>query len=168
MVIRTQTLIKDQGVSETQLIELHCEACTWHMLSGLLDIEKRLRIAGHLRRTEKPSAELVRELLNGVAPQMECPECGLAGLRVVPYEDEDDWATAKRCEVCRKAIPPERLEALPDATRCLDCQRAEETGETAAEVEYCPRCGSLLELRVSQRGGITRYRMFCTGNPPCR
>src|SRR5690606_18319313 len=124
--------------------ELHCDACTWHLLSGILDIEKRLRFAGHLRRTENPTAELVQELLHGVAPQMQCPECGTAGLRVVPYEDEDDWATARRCDVCRKAISPERLEALPDAKRCLDCQQAEETGESSAEIEYCPRCGALL------------------------
>ena len=27
------------------------------------------------------------------------------------------------CKDCGKAIPPERLEAVPEAVRCLDCQR---------------------------------------------
>lgn len=27
------------------------------------------------------------------------------------------------CKECRRAIPPERLEAAPEAVRCLDCQR---------------------------------------------
>ena len=33
---------------------------------------------------------------------------------------------------------------------------------------FCPRCGSLVEIRVSRGSGITRYRRFCTGDPPCR
>jgi RNA polymerase-binding transcription factor len=28
-----------------------------------------------------------------------------------------------RCRNCGRAIPPERLEAAPEAVRCLDCQR---------------------------------------------
>ncbi len=122
---------------EESLFDLHCDACTWHALCGPQDIEKRLRTAGHLRRVEKPTAELVHELLHGVAPQLVCPECGAAGLRLAPYQDEDDWATARRCEICRQPIPPERLEALPEAKRCLKCQQAEDTGQAKVEVEYC-------------------------------
>lgn len=153
---------------EDALLELHCDACTWHALCGPQEIEKRLRLAGHLRRVENPTAELVSELLHGVARQLVCPECGAAGLRISSYQDEDDWATARRCEICRQAIAPERLEALPDAKRCVKCQQAEDSGESKTDVEYCPRCGSLLELRVSRRGGMTRYQLFCTGAPPCR
>jgi hypothetical protein len=155
-------------VSEEPLFELNCEACTWHKICGPLEIEKLLRSAGHLRRAEKPAADLVRELLAGVAPQLPCPDCGTAGLRMSPFEDEDDWATARRCEICRQPIPAERLEALPNAKSCLNCQQAEETGQSHSEAEYCPRCGALLELRVSRRGGLTRYQLFCTGQPPCR
>jgi hypothetical protein len=155
-------------VPEEPLFELHCDACTWHTLCGPQEIEKRLRSAGHLRRAEKPTAGLVSELLHGVAQQLVCRECSAAGLRISPYQDEDDWATARRCEICRQPIAPERLEALPEAKRCLKCQQAEDTGQAKGEVEYCPRCGSLLELRVSRRGGLTRYQMFCTGQPPCR
>jgi hypothetical protein len=36
------------------------------------------------------------------------------------------------------------------------------------EPEYCPHCGSLVELRTTRGSGITRDRRFCTGNPSCR
>jgi len=155
-------------MNEIQDFELRCDACTWHRLCGPVELEKQLRAAGHFRRSETPSPELVRELLLGVAPQLNCPDCGAAGLKILLHEEEDDWATARRCEVCRQPISPERLEAFPSALRCLNCQRAEESGESKTELEYCARCGSLLELRVSQRSGITQYKLFCTGNPPCR
>jgi len=29
----------------------------------------------------------------------------------------------RRCEVCQKPIPPERLEALPETRRCVECAR---------------------------------------------
>lgn len=32
------------------------------------------------------------------------------------------------CEDCGKKIAPERLEALPEATRCIECQAAWEGG----------------------------------------
>ena len=32
------------------------------------------------------------------------------------------------CQNCGKPISPERLEAIPWATRCIDCQRREERG----------------------------------------
>ena len=32
------------------------------------------------------------------------------------------------CQRCGKTIPPERLEARPEATLCVDCQRLADTG----------------------------------------
>ena len=32
------------------------------------------------------------------------------------------------CLSCRQEVPPERLEALPWTTRCIDCKRKEERG----------------------------------------
>jgi len=29
----------------------------------------------------------------------------------------------KKCELCGKIIPKERMEALPDTKRCVDCSR---------------------------------------------
>jgi hypothetical protein len=72
------------------------------------------------------------------------------------------------CEVCQAPIPPERLEALAGVKRCVACQGRTEAGVAIEEPEYCPHCGALVEIRLSRGGGITRYRRFCTGNPPCR
>jgi RNA polymerase-binding transcription factor DksA len=33
------------------------------------------------------------------------------------------------CRNCGKPIPPERLQARPEATQCVDCQRRTETGQ---------------------------------------
>jgi RNA polymerase-binding transcription factor len=39
-----------------------------------------------------------------------------------------DDGTFGTCQSCGQPIAPERLEALPHATRCLDCKRREERG----------------------------------------
>ena len=39
--------------------------------------------------------------------------------RALRKMDEGTYGT---CDVCGKTIPPERLEALPQATLCLDCR----------------------------------------------
>jgi RNA polymerase-binding protein DksA len=36
--------------------------------------------------------------------------------------------TYGRCQNCGESISPERLEAIPWATRCIDCKRREERG----------------------------------------
>jgi hypothetical protein len=45
------------------------------------------------------------------------------------------------CEVCGGAIPPERLRALPDATRCIRCAREAEAGGEPAGSAYEPILG---------------------------
>ncbi len=37
------------------------------------------------------------------------------------------------CEVCKEPIPPARLEFLPFAALCVDCQRQQETQEEVAD-----------------------------------
>lgn len=113
---------------------------------------------------------MVRELLSIHLTKLSCDACGKSGLLLGSEDelDENDWHTAKVCEVCRQPIPAERLEVFPQATRCVNCQTAEDRGETKPDFDYCPQCGAVLELRVSRGGGVTRYKQFCTGNPSCR
>ena len=150
--------------------EFSCKACGWRTVAGSADVASRLRLVGLLRRAAEPADGLLEALLPEAAPRMTCPGCKAIGLTVGDADesdDWDDWQAAKLCEGCRKPIPPERLEALPDTTRCVACQDGAESGtDTGDEPEFCPRCGALLELRVSRRGGLTRYRPFCTGS--CR
>jgi RNA polymerase-binding protein DksA len=39
-----------------------------------------------------------------------------------------DAGTYGKCQNCGQGISPERLEAIPWATRCIDCKRKEERG----------------------------------------
>jgi len=131
-----------------------------------------LRGLGLLRRAPHPPGELVAELLAANVSRLSCDACQALGLALnEPDQDEDDdgdWQQAVVCEVCKKLIPPERVEVFPDAKRCVDCQSVADRGEDVEEPEFCPKCGSFVELRVSRATGITRYKRFCTGSPACR
>ena len=153
------------------LIKLQCDSCGWQILCGEEGIVQRLRRLGHLKRATHPPEELVHELLAANAKQLVCDQCQTTGLLLDKVDDADDtdgWQQAVVCEVCHKPIPPERVEVFPDAKRCVACQDVADRGEEPEELEFCEKCGSLVELRVSRGGGITRYKRFCTGSPRCR
>jgi len=150
-------------------VQLSCPQCRWRALCNQAEVEHRLRGLGLLRRD--PPGELVAELLTANIARLSCDACGNTGIVLgQPEEDEawGDWQQAVVCEVCKKPIPPERVEVFPDAKRCVDCQSVADRGEDTEEPEFCPKCGSLVELRVSRGAGITRYKRFCTGSPACR
>lgn len=150
---------------------LSCIACGWRTVCGPADIVSRLRLVGLLRRDADPDEEILAALLPEAAGRMTCPGCKAIGLVATEAdeEDADDWQAAVLCESCRKPIDPERLEVFPDSKRCVPCQSRSEAGiPNPEEPKFCPRCGSLVELRVSRGGGLTRYRRFCTGSPSCR
>ena len=151
---------------------LKCPHCGWQTTCGEVEIARRLRVLGLLRRAAEPSEEMVRELLLTNTAKLSCDGCHQAGLVFSEPSDDDDedgdWQQAVVCDVCRKPIPPERVEVFPDATRCVGCQDVADRGAEPEEPEFCEKCGSLVELRVSRGGGITRYKRFCTGSPSCR
>jgi len=151
--------------------QLVCRNCQWRTVCGREDAIGRLRLVGMLRRDPDPDEDLLAVLLTEAAPRMTCPLCKEKRLSAIdhdPVADDADWQSAVLCEVCRQPIPPERVEALPGVKRCVACQGRSETGVAVEEPEYCPHCGSLVEIRVGRGAGITRYRRFCTGEPPCR
>jgi RNA polymerase-binding transcription factor DksA len=151
--------------------ELVCRRCGWRTLCGHDDAIARLRLIGLLRREPDPDELTLTELFVDAAPRMTCPICKEKALAATPAEetDDSDWQIAVLCEVCRAPIALERLEAIPGTKRCTSCQGKAESGKLhASEPEYCRHCGALVELRVSRGSGITRYKRFCTGTPPCR
>lgn len=151
--------------------QLICGNCGWQSVCGCDEAIARLRLIGMLRREPDPDEAVVATLLVEAAPRMTCPLCKEKRLRALPTEqdDADDWQAAVLCEVCREPIDPERLEAIPGTKRCATCQGKSESGQLGEiEADYCPNCGSLIEVRVSRGGGITRYMRVCTGDPPCR
>ncbi len=151
--------------------ELQCRRCGWRTLCGRDNAEARLRLLGLLRREPDPDEELVAALFVESAPRMTCPLCKEKALSAAPADvgEDDGWQAAVLCEACRAPIPPERLEAIPGVKRCAVCQGKAERGQLEkTEPDFCPHCGALMEIRVSRGGGITRYKRFCTGDPPCR
>ena len=151
--------------------ELKCRRCGWQSVCGRDEAIARLRLLGLLRRDPDPDENVIAALLVEAAPRLPCPLCKEKSLIATPAEaaPEDDWLAAVLCDICRQPIPPERLEALPGVKRCASCQQKAESGELReSEPDYCPQCGALVEIRMSRGTGITRYKRFCTGNPPCR
>jgi Zn finger protein HypA/HybF involved in hydrogenase expression len=154
-------------------LELECRQCGWRTVCGRDDALGRLRLLGLLRRDPEVAPEVLVPLFLDAAPRMTCPLCkekrlAARQLRADELPADDDWQAAVLCEICRTPIGPERLEALPGTKRCVACQGMAESGVLNDEPDYCPRCGSLVEIRVSRGSDITRFRRFCTGNPPCR
>lgn len=151
-------------------VNLKCPHCGWHTTCGEVEVARRLRALGLLKRAANPPDELVRELLATHLGRLSCDACESVGLFLIdePGDDDGDWQQAIVCEVCRKPIPPERVEIFPDASRCVACQDIADRGAEPDEPEFCEKCGALVELRVSRGDGITRYKRFCTGNPRCR
>lgn len=150
---------------------LTCPDCHWRTICGSVDLAARLRLVGQLRRDADPEDDLLLELAKDAADRMTCPTCKRVGLVLGDVDeapDDGDWQAAVLCEVCREPIDPERLEFVPEAVRCVTCQNKAETGTLPEEPDFCPKCGSLVELRVSRGSGLTRYKRFCTGVPPCR
>ena len=152
---------------ETKYHELRCSVCDWSQLCGLGLMRDWLRKVGKVRPTSDMEPVILVEMFRSSASEFECPECGQRGLAVAE-ESEDDWPDAITCEACSGPIPDERLKAIPGTTLCAACQGKDERGIDIAEQEYCPRCGSLMTLRMSNSSGIARYVSVCTGTPPCR
>lgn len=155
---------------------LACPKCGWQTTCGEDEQARRLRTLGLLRRAPHPPTELISELLRLNVHRLTCDACHSTGLfspavsagTMAGSEDLGDWQQARICEVCREPISPDRLEIFPTARRCAKCQDLADRGAEAPPIDYCPKCGAVLQMRVSRGGGITRYKQFCTGDPPCR
>lgn len=152
----------------TDQYQLRCPACAWQETVGPNRLLDRLRASGVLRRAKDPDESEIFELAQAVVSRWNCPECNHQGLTLVdaPNDDADaDWGDGVACERCRAIIPAERVELFPNSKLCVKCQQSSERGDDSGAAEYCPRCGSVLQLARSRRDGISRYVMQC---PACR
>lgn len=148
-------------------VRIVCRACGWVQDCAITEMVSQLRAAGILKPTSDSSPEVVRALYIASAGKLACPDCEFVGIsaREAPTEADEAWGQARDCELCRAPIPPERLEFLPDARLCAACQAKDERGETIErEREFCPRCGSVMQVVASRGAGIARYVMRC---PAC-
>lgn len=84
--------------------------------------------------------------------------------------------SGRECAICGKAIAAERLEAVPDATLCVECQGADEKGAPIPESysgESCPRCAKLgmdaaLVWRRARDPSIPGEFLGCSRYPACQ
>ena len=148
-------------------LELQCPDCSWRETCDAPRMVQWLAKAGKTRPGRSVDPDLLPELFRAALPQLTCPECGRRGLRLDTAQ-RDDWPDEALCTVCRRPIPPERLEAVPGTKVCARCQQHDEQGTGPIEVEYCPKCGSPMALRLTTRAGLARYEMVCTAQPACR
>jgi transcription elongation factor Elf1 len=131
-------------------------------------VERLVRV-GKLRRNRVPELEILYELFHTAAPVMPCPMCGHAGLTVSnALDDAHAWPGTPDCAACGKPIPRERLEVRPNTRLCAACQGRREQGGAVEERDFCPRCGSPMEVRAVGEGDRVRYVMACSARPPCR
>ncbi|NQT39130.1 MAG: TraR/DksA C4-type zinc finger protein [Planctomycetes bacterium] len=153
---------------DIRYFELSCPACSWSETCGPPEVVAWMLRARKIRDGAPPEPEILCELFLAAASALTCPECGGAGLAVAEVDDGGDWPEPAACQGCGRPIPAERLEVLPGAELCAACQQDEEQGRGPKEVDYCPRCGSPMEVRASRGAGITRYLLVCTAIPRCR
>jgi predicted RNA-binding Zn-ribbon protein involved in translation (DUF1610 family) len=151
------------------LLTWHCPVCRRTEPSDSETLIARLQTTGLLRRAGKEERKDLAYLLalaESAANHWKCPECGTAGYSVVRAEDfRDEIEAAKLCAACGQRIPPERLEFNPDATLCVQCQSVVDRGDAPDTQEYCPRCGTRMQVRAARGAGVARYALVC---PQCR
>jgi hypothetical protein len=150
--------------------ELHCPACGFRELCDRTAMIERLRGLKKLRPGREPDDDdVLVELFQTSGPQLVCAKCQSQGLAVTVAEEDLDWPEDRSCAACGRSIPGERVAAMPEVRLCIACQQAEERGESpGGAVEYCPRCGSPMELRLTRKAGVSRFEMTCTAVPACR
>jgi len=152
---------------DNEYVQLSCRACHWAEQCSPVTAGQWLERAGRPRKAGLPETPILHELLRAAAPSLECPDCGEAGLRFARVEEDLEFATPRPCEACGKQIPAERLAALPKVKWCAACAGALERGASPGQQDYCPRCGSIMELRPSRGAGITRYELRCSSGARC-
>ena len=149
--------------------KIECTQCGWETLldlNGIFDWLVKYRV---FKPTHKIDDELVYELFHSLTDRYVCPDCGGKRLKISVVTDDFSDQDERRCLGCRKVIPRERLECVPDAKYCVSCQEKLENGEPLPlNVEYCPICGRRMDLVEVRDGRHVDFKLVCPSNPPCR
>lgn len=155
-------------------LTIRCQQCGRRIGASIPELIAKLRELGFLRREGEPSPELAVELAQSAIADGRwgsCPDCGRSRFGAAAadeaYDEANDpalWGDARHCQGCGAVIPAERLEVFPNSTHCARCQQQCDRQPAAGEVEYCPRCGSIMQLKAV-KSPVASYRMHC---PACR
>ena len=90
---------------------------------------------------------------------------------VEPKATSADPVASRLCKLCQKPIPAARIEAVPNTTKCVECQNADEHRKDTDndDMGSCPRCGCPLVWRHgAPAGSTTKYFIGCSAFPECR
>lgn len=93
-------------------------------LAGDLSLLKQLR--------EQSGSDVVDAALDAAQDEISSQLAEVESRELANIEralDSMRQGTYGNCEICEAKIPLARLQALPYATMCIDCQRAAETGQ---------------------------------------
>jgi DNA-directed RNA polymerase subunit M/transcription elongation factor TFIIS len=150
-------------------MKLRCPTCHHAAPASAEALLARLQQSGLLKRAsreERKDLAYLVALAQTVADQWPCPACDGIGLTVDDAAGGGvDFAGGQPCAACGKMIPAERMELFPNTTLCTACQSIVDAGGTPDTQEYCPRCGSLMQIRAAGGSGVARYALVC---PECR
>ena len=145
----------------------HCPACSHVEETSQDTLYQRLRAAGLLRRVAAEDAkdfDFLLQLASSVKEKLTCPICGAGNyLPQLASDEEVSWGDSRKCTGCQTLISPERLEVFPDTTLCPACQQKAEKGDSG-QAEYCPCCGTPMQVRQRRGRGIAAYELAC---PSC-
>lgn len=86
---------------------------------------------GQVGGDNTPTSEVMEAVQEAVAKDLELAsrEVLVSRLRALTRAEEKiREGTYGRCEVCGRRIPPARLQALPEAVRCMPCAEREASG----------------------------------------
>jgi len=105
--------------------EVRCDKCDFFQLWGLEQVIRGLVQAGKLHLESDFDAALIYELFRVHYSTVRCPGCGeISSLsQSSPKKNQWTWADEVCCKDCGNDIPPERLAAIPNVSRCVACQR---------------------------------------------
>ena len=148
-----------------------CPACSHSEETPPDALYQRLRGAGLLRRVKADEAkdvDYLLELARSVKAHLTCPSCGSGNYLPALAGDDAaiEWGDSRKCIRCKAAIAPQRLEVFPNATLCAACQQKDECADVDSaqySEEYCPRCGTPMQVRPRRSRGIAGYELVCPG-----
>lgn len=142
-----------------------CQKCGWSTLLNSDGIRQWLVRHGKFGPNHDAEDEILYELFYANVGQYHCPDCYSTRLEISTVIDDFSDMEQRRCRGCANVIPRERLEILPETLYCAQCAEKRERGEALdLNVEYCPVCGSVMELVPV--GNSFEWR--CTRVPSCR
>lgn len=157
-----------QGFRRNMTMKVCCPECRWEQMLDLSLKISLLKAVGFFRRDKSPVPEIVDQLYKEKQTDLFCPQCGELGLRSFEpsrtdqsiEEDDAQWGGSRKCIGCGTKIPSLRLEILPDTQQCTQCAASGRTS-MEDEREFCPKCGSQLQLEAIRNRGLARYEMRC-------